>query len=82
MSVKTVKRRVKHKTGVDELRSIYQATLPAMFGYLMMHTGGSRELAMTMMATTKTATAKRTPTPQVKSEALTMSRARSRILDL
>jgi RNA polymerase sigma-70 factor (ECF subfamily) len=52
MSVKQVERRAKHTTTVDELRSIYRATLPAVFGYLMMHVGGNRELAEDLTAET------------------------------
>ncbi|MGI9607164.1 MAG: RNA polymerase sigma factor [Acidimicrobiales bacterium] len=36
----------------DDLRSIYQTTLPHVFGYLMMHTAGNRALAEDLTAET------------------------------
>lgn len=39
-------------TGVSTLRAVYRSTVPEVFGYLMLHTGGDRPLAEDLTAET------------------------------
>ena len=39
-------------TVLPDLRAVYRATLPAVFGYLLLHTGGDRPLAEDLTAET------------------------------